>query len=104
LDRVIRGGGNGDRADQQDGPAARRGWHPGNCSGAGRTSRPGHRTITPGTDLTAGSRILCTLESNQGGLAIQRVTKDTATDTFKVFLSATLAAGKMAKVGWFVIG
>jgi len=62
------------------------------------------RTITPGTDLTAGSRILCTLESNQGGLAIQRVTKDTATDTFKVFLSATLAAGKMAKVGWFVIG
>jgi hypothetical protein len=61
-------------------------------------------TITPGVNLVATSIILCTLESNQGGLAIQRVTKDTTANTFKVFLSAAVAAGKSAKVAWFVIG
>ena len=40
LDRVVRGDGNRDRADQQECPAARRGWHPGNCSvPAGQRSR-----------------------------------------------------------------
>jgi hypothetical protein len=63
-----------------------------------------NKTVAPGMDLTASSRILCTLESNQAGLAIQRITKDSAADTFKVFLSTTLKAGKMAKVSWFVIG
>jgi hypothetical protein len=67
---------------------------------AGATSK----TITPGSALVASSRILCTLESNQAGLAIQRVTKDTTLDTFKVYLSVAVASGKSAKVAWFVIG
>ena len=55
-------------------------------------------------DVVTSSRILCTLESNQGGLAIQRVTKDTTANRFTVYLSAAVAAGKSAKVAWFVIG
>lgn len=62
------------------------------------------KTVTPGTDLVADSRILCTLESNQAGLSIERVTKNITADTFKVVLSATVASGKTAKVAWFVIG
>jgi hypothetical protein len=62
------------------------------------------KQVTPGTDLTAASLILCTLESNQAGLAIQRVTKNVTTDVFTVFLSANVLAGKYARVAWFVIG
>jgi hypothetical protein len=61
-------------------------------------------TVTPGVDLVTGSMILCTLESNQTAISIQRVTKNTMTNTFKVFLSKTVAAGKTAKIAWFVIG
>lgn len=61
-------------------------------------------TVSPGTDLVGGSKILCTLESNQIGLLIHRVTKDTAANTFKVFLSANVLSGRYAKVAWFVIG
>jgi hypothetical protein len=62
------------------------------------------RSITPGTNLVTGSLVLCTLESNQSGLTIQRVTKDTSLNTFKVYLSVAVASGKSAKVAWFVIG
>jgi hypothetical protein len=61
-------------------------------------------TISPGVDLVAASTILCTLESNQAGLFIQRVTKNIDGNTFRVFLAAAVVAGKTAKVGWFVIG
>jgi hypothetical protein len=63
-----------------------------------------NKTITPGTDLVASSLVLCTLESVQAGLAIQRVTKNTTTDNFTVYLSAAVLAGRSAKVAWFVIG
>ena len=66
----------------------------------GKTSK----IIGAGSDLAAGSRILCTLESNQAGLAIQRVTKNTTTDQFTVFLNKAVAAGKIAKIAWFVFG
>ena len=62
------------------------------------------KTITPGSDLVTSSLVLCTLESNQSGLAIQRVIKDTTLNTFRVYLSAAVAIGKSAKVAWFVIG
>jgi len=62
------------------------------------------KVVAPGLDVKATSLLLCTLESNQPGLAIQRVTKNTSTDTFTVYLSAVVAAGKTAKVGWFLIG
>jgi hypothetical protein len=70
------------------------------------TASPGQRSITvaPGTDLGNGSRILCTLESNQAGLFIHRTTKSAEANTFRVFLSAAVASGKSAKVAWFVIG
>jgi len=61
------------------------------------------RTIAPGTALAVASRILCTLESNEGGLFIHRLTKDVAADTFKVILSANVASGNYANVAWFVI-
>jgi hypothetical protein len=62
------------------------------------------KQVTPAIDLTAASLILCTLESNQAGLAIQRVTKNVTTDVFTVFLSANVLSGKYARVAWFVIG
>jgi hypothetical protein len=62
------------------------------------------RSIPAGFDLLATSRILCTIESNQAGLAIQRITKNSSMDRFTVYLSAALSAGKTAKVAWFVIG
>jgi hypothetical protein len=48
--------------------------------------------------------ILCTLESNQAGLGIQRVAKNVTAKTFKVVLTDAVVAGKTAKVGWLVIG
>ena len=63
-----------------------------------------NKTITPGTDLATSSLVLCTLESNQSGLAIQRVTKNTTLNTFTVYLSTAVLTGKSAKVAWFVIG
>jgi hypothetical protein len=61
-------------------------------------------TVTPRSDLATTTTILCTLESNQSGLSIQRVTKDTSANTFRVFLSANVLTGKYARVAWFVIG
>jgi hypothetical protein len=62
------------------------------------------KSVRTGSDLVASSRILCTLESNQPGLSIQHLTKDTTADTFTVSLSAAVLDGKYAKVAWFVIG
>ena len=56
------------------------------------------------TDIDAASRILCTLESNQQGLFIHRVTKNVTDNSFRVFLSTTLSSGKTAKIVWFLIG
>ncbi len=61
-------------------------------------------TITPGVDLVTSTRILCTLESNQSAIAVQRITKNTTANNFKVFLSKPVAAGKTVKVAWFAIG
>jgi hypothetical protein len=60
--------------------------------------------VTPRTDIVTNTAILCTLESNQAGLSIQRLTKDAAANTFRVFLSANVLGGKYAKLAWFVIG
>jgi hypothetical protein len=61
------------------------------------------KLISSGSTLSTTSKILCMLESNQAGLSIQRLTKNTATGSFTVFLSKVLAVGKSAKVVWFVI-
>ncbi len=62
------------------------------------------KVITPGTPISATTLILCTLESNQGGLSVQRVTKNTVAGTFTVFLPKVVAVGKTAKIAYFVIG
>lgn len=62
------------------------------------------KTVTPGFDLTSASQIHCTLDSNQSGLSLQRVTKNTTADTFKITLSGTVATGKYATVAWIVLG
>ena len=60
--------------------------------------------ISAGSNLETNSRILCTLESNQAGLSIDRITRNAVANTFRVILSGTVGAGKIAKVNWFVIG
>jgi hypothetical protein len=60
--------------------------------------------VLAGVNLTAQSKVLCTLESNQADLSIQRLTKNLTADQFSVVLSAPVAAEKYAKVAWFVIG
>jgi hypothetical protein len=62
------------------------------------------KTVMPGSDLVSSTRILCTLESNQSGLLIERITKDTTANTFKVYVSALVASGNYARVAWFIIG
>jgi hypothetical protein len=62
------------------------------------------KVITPLVDVSAASLILCTLETNQAGLSIGRVTKNTTADTFTVFLTQAVASGKTAKIAWFLIG
>ena len=62
------------------------------------------KVITPFVDVSATSLILCTLETNQAGLSIGRVTKNTTADTFTVFLTQAVASGKTAKIAWFLIG
>jgi hypothetical protein len=61
------------------------------------------KQIAPITDITASSKILCTVESNQATLFVRRITKNAGTDTFTVFLSEPVAVGKYAKVAWFVL-
>jgi hypothetical protein len=61
-------------------------------------------TIAPGTTVQATTIVLCTLECSQVGISIERLTKDTSANTFKVFLSKKVASGESAKVAWFVIG
>jgi hypothetical protein len=62
------------------------------------------KIITPGIPISATTLVLCTLESNQGGLSIQRVTKNTTAGSFTVFLPKVVAVGKTAKIAWFLIG
>jgi hypothetical protein len=76
-------------------------------STAGLTPVPAGQRIAvihPGVDLTAQSKVLCTLESNQAELSIQRTLKNNAMDQFTVVLSAPVAPERVAKVAWFVIG
>ena len=62
-----------------------------------------NKVVIPGTDISAASIVLCTLESNQAGLAVQRVVKNVNTDRFTVYLTRAVASGKSAKLAWFVI-
>jgi len=58
--------------------------------------------VSPGVDITANSKILCTLMSNPGGTTtLQHVTKQLAADTFQINLTA--AATAECKVAYFVI-
>ena len=60
-------------------------------------------TVTPGIDLVATSRILCTLEGDPGGATtLQRVAKDIVANTFQVFLTADSI--RNVRIAWFVIG
>jgi hypothetical protein len=76
-------------------------------STAGLTAVPAGQRIAvvrPGVDLTAQSKVLCTLESNQAELSIQRIIKNSPMDQFTVVLSGPVGAENTAKVAWFVIG
>jgi hypothetical protein len=62
------------------------------------------KAIKPGTPVAATTFMLCTLESNQRGLYIQRVIKNSIAGTFSVFLSTRVGDTRYARVGWFVLG
>lgn len=59
-------------------------------------------TVTPGIDLTAGSKVLATLQTSPGGTTtVHRVVRDIANDTFTIYLTAP--ATQRCTVAWFVI-
>ena len=59
-------------------------------------------TVTPGIDVTAGSKILCTLQGSAGGTTtVLRVSRDTTNDRFTIYL--TRAATAATPVAWFLI-
>jgi hypothetical protein len=66
----------------------------------------GHRavTVTPSVAIKPGSMVLCTLESNQPGLAIERVVKNVAAGTITINLVQVVTAAHTAKVAWLVLG
>ena len=75
-------------------------------STAGRTATGlgvASKLIQPHVDVRASSIILCTLESNHKGDAIDYITKDTSADTFTVHFAAPLLSPSTT-VHWFVIG
>ncbi len=59
-------------------------------------------TVTPGIDLTATSAVVATLQGPAGGALVERVSIDTTSNTFTIWLTknATLAAS----VAWHVFG
>ncbi len=62
----------------------------------------GGATVNPGVDITATSKILCTLMSNPGGTTtLHHVTKQLAADTFQILLTAAVTSD--CKVAYFVI-
>lgn len=60
------------------------------------------RTVTASFDILGRSQVMCTLDSDQADLFLQRVQKDATANTFKIVLSANVATGKYAKVAWVV--
>jgi len=59
-------------------------------------------TVSPGIDLTAGSKVLATLQTSAGGTTtVHRVVRDTANDMFTIYLTAP--ATQSCTVAWFVI-
>lgn len=59
-------------------------------------------TVSPGIDLTAGSKVLATLQTSAGGTTtVHRVVRDTANDEFTIYLTAP--ATQSCTVAWFVI-
>ena len=59
-------------------------------------------TVTPGVDITATSKVLCTLMSDPGGsTTIKHVVRHSGADTFDIVLTAN-ASGN-TEVAWFVI-
>jgi len=65
--------------------------------------------INPGVEIPDNARILCTLESLQQGLSVERTQKLPGQfgtpDQFRVFLSGTAAnLRKPTRVAWFLIG
>jgi hypothetical protein len=60
------------------------------------------RTITPGVDITASSKVFVTLQSSPGGtISVQRVARDAVNNRFTVYLTANAAANTV--FAWFVI-
>jgi hypothetical protein len=58
--------------------------------------------VTPGLDLTAGTKILTTLQGNPGGsTVIQRVAVNTTANTFTIYLTANSVAN--VRVSWFAM-
>jgi hypothetical protein len=66
----------------------------------------GHKavTVTPAVVIKAGSMVLCTLESSQAGLSIERVLKNVAAGTITINLTKAVSAGHSAKAAWLVLG
>ena len=59
-------------------------------------------TVSPGIDLTAGAKVLATLQTSAGGTTtVHRVVRDTANDMFTIYLTAP--ATQSCTVAWFVI-
>jgi hypothetical protein len=58
--------------------------------------------VAPGIDLTASSAVIATLNSNAGGsTAVKRVTVNTTTNTFTIYLTANSTAS--VRVAWLVL-
>jgi hypothetical protein len=60
------------------------------------------KVVTPGIDLTSTSAVVETLNGNAGGATVERVTIDTAADTFPIVLTGNATAS--VKVAWLVLG
>jgi hypothetical protein len=60
------------------------------------------KLVTPGIDLTSTSAVIATLNGDAGGATVERVTIDTAADTFTIILTGNAAAS--VKVAWLVLG
>ena len=76
-------------------------------STSGLTSIPAgtsSRVIDVSFNIVSSSRIIATLESDQPGLAIQRVVKDVTNDRFTVYLNVRVGSGRYARVAWLVLG
>lgn len=58
-------------------------------------------TVSPGVDINATSKILCTLMSDPGAERLTHVTKNPGADQFTIFLTGNPATN--CDVAWFVI-